>query len=151
MPNPPRAMNQIGAKNEVKCSASGATAKARATARRTPANPGPAEPRNFPSIMDLSPVLALRVYCLDACENARSGVRCRGTPGRCSRPYMPAGCSSPCGAHPWRRSGRGTSHRRPSSPAYGAASAGKEKTRWPSLPRVSFPVYCCQRWQMTST
>src|ERR1035438_2059693 len=36
----------------------------------------------FRSIMDLNPNLALRVYCLNACEKARSGVRHRGTPGR---------------------------------------------------------------------
>jgi hypothetical protein len=81
MPVPPRAMNQIGMKNEVGCSASGATAKTRATARRTPTNPGPAEPLNSPSIMDLSADLALRVYCLNAGEKAGSVVRHRGTPG----------------------------------------------------------------------
>jgi hypothetical protein len=31
--------------------------------------------KNCASIRDLDPNLALRVYCLDACEKARSGVR----------------------------------------------------------------------------
>jgi len=36
---------------------------------------------NFRSIIDLIPNSALRVYCLSACEKARSVVRHRGTPG----------------------------------------------------------------------
>src|SRR5580704_13100054 len=66
---------------------------------------------NFLSITDLNLGVALRAHCSCACEKARSGVRCRGTQGRCLHPHTTTGCSCPSGTRPWHRNGLDTMHR----------------------------------------
>src|ERR1700733_4118909 len=66
----------------------------------------PATATDRGSVTGLTPDLALRARSEGAFDEAKSGVRHRGTRGRCFRPYIPEECSYPSGAHPWRRSGR---------------------------------------------
>jgi len=84
---------------------------------------------NFPAIMDLSPDLAPRADCSNACENARSGVRCRETPGD-----VPAHiCQQVVVPHAERILDAvavgGTSHRRPSSCPHTAQPAQGKRRR----------------------